>query len=79
MAGLDPAIQCHTEFIGFFVDGPVKPGHDNWVFCGRTDFFTRSFAGMTPVRNYSTGFRITQGAKRLRARVAFRLSSAAIK
>jgi len=29
MAGLDPAIQCHIEFIGFFVDGPVKPGHDN--------------------------------------------------
>jgi hypothetical protein len=29
MAGLDPAIQYYTEFIGFFVDGPVKPGHDN--------------------------------------------------
>jgi hypothetical protein len=29
MAGLDPAIQFHTEFIGLFVDGPVKPGHDN--------------------------------------------------
>ncbi len=29
MAGLDPAIQQHTECIGFFMDGPVKPGHDN--------------------------------------------------
>ncbi len=28
MAGLDPAIQQHTERIGFFMDGPVKPGHD---------------------------------------------------
>ncbi len=28
MAGLYPAIQFHTEFIGFFMDGPVKPGHD---------------------------------------------------
>jgi hypothetical protein len=29
MAGLDPAIQQHTECIGFFVDGPIKSGHDN--------------------------------------------------
>ncbi len=29
MAGLDPAIQQHTDCIGFSMDGPVKPGHDN--------------------------------------------------
>ncbi len=29
------------------MDGPVKPGHDNWLLDGRADFFTRSFAGMT--------------------------------
>ncbi|MGO9472935.1 MAG: hypothetical protein ACLPWS_05915, partial [Rhodomicrobium sp.] len=29
MAGLDPAIQQHSECIGFFMVGPVKPGHDN--------------------------------------------------
>jgi hypothetical protein len=29
MAGLDPAIQFHPGFIGLFLDGPVKPGHDN--------------------------------------------------
>ncbi len=46
MAGLDPAIQGHTEFTGFFVDGPVKPGHDNWVLDDRADFFTRSKARM---------------------------------
>ncbi len=43
LAGLDPAIQCHTEFMGFFVDGPVKPGHDS-AANGR--FFTGSRAEM---------------------------------
>jgi hypothetical protein len=45
MAGLDPAIQCHTEFIGFFVDGPVKPGHDNWGFLRPYRFFHTLFRG----------------------------------
>ncbi len=27
------------------MDGPVKPGHDNWVSGGRANYFTRSFAG----------------------------------
>ncbi len=39
MAGLAPAIQSHTEFIRFFMDGPVKPGHDNRVLDDRADFF----------------------------------------
>jgi hypothetical protein len=63
MAGLDPAIQCRTEFIGFFVDGPVKPGHDNCGFCGRRDFFTCSFAGMTIKRSKLLAASIRHGSE----------------
>ncbi len=34
--------------LGFFLDGPVKPGHDKGEFSPSFYFFTRARAGMTP-------------------------------
>jgi hypothetical protein len=42
MAGFDPAIQCHTEFIDF-CDGPACRAMTTG-FCGRTDF-SHAFRG----------------------------------
>jgi hypothetical protein len=36
------------EMLGFFLDGPVKPGHDKGEFSPSFYFFTRARAGMTP-------------------------------
>jgi hypothetical protein len=48
MARLDPAIQRHTEFIGLFLDGPVKPGHDKLSFWATAPIYSpHSFAGIT--------------------------------
>ncbi len=48
MAGLDPAIHVELDFTRVFMDGPIKPGHDKLSISSSCQFFTRSFAGMTP-------------------------------